>query len=73
MTQHEQINLAVQAVRGQLRYYGVDPYSTDSQGALRVLDDMARVHPDLLACQWYAKATEHQVRRFRQVWDTDRN
>ncbi len=69
MTKAEQRKIALGAVRVQLRRLGVsvDPL-VPFQDVLAVLDDLHRAEPELVASQWYANATDHQIKLLRREW-----
>jgi len=65
----EQRRIALGAARVQLRRMGVsiDPF-IPFKSVLEVLDDLNRAEPDLIASQWYATATDHQIQLLRREW-----
>ena len=69
MTKAEQRRLALGAARVQLRRMGVnlDPF-VPFKCVLEVLDDLHRAEPDLIASQWYAQASNHQIDLLRREW-----
>ncbi len=69
MTKAEQRRIALGAVRSQLRHMGcsIDPFVPFKE-VLAVLDDLHRAEPDLIASQWYAQATNHQIQLLRREW-----
>ena len=69
MLKQEQREIAIGAVRSELRRAGVRPELVDWAGAFRVLDDLLRVEPTLIASRWYALATDNQLRLFKQEWE----
>lgn len=64
----KQRDIAVGAVRSQLRSQGIDPRTVSPSDAHAVLDDLARVEPDLVASQWYQAADERQLQSFYEEW-----
>lgn len=69
MTIKTQRRLAIGAVRSEIRARDEKPYLYSSLDALAVLDDLLRKEPDLVASQWYAKASDTQIRLFREEWE----
>ncbi len=69
MKKAEQRSIALRAVRSQLRHMGipVDAFLPFSD-VLKVLDDLSRSESDLVASQWYNKATERQIGLLRKEW-----
>jgi len=69
MTKAEQRRIALGAARVQLRHIGVnlDPF-VPFKDVLAVLDDLHRAEPDLIASQWYAQASDHQIQLLRREW-----
>ncbi len=69
MTKAEQRRIALGAVRVQLRRmgYSINPF-VPFKCVLEVLDDLHRAEPDLIASQWYATATDHQIQLLRREW-----
>jgi hypothetical protein len=65
----DQRALALGAVRSQLRSMSFDPVTVSAEDAHRVLDDLARHCPDLVACQWYASASSYQMQLFYVEWE----
>jgi hypothetical protein len=69
MTKAEQRRMALGAVRVQLRRMGVSvDANTSFRDVLAVLDDLYRAEPELIASQWYASATDHQITLLRREW-----
>ncbi len=69
MTKAEQRRIALGAARVQLRRMGVSiDLFVPFQDVLAVLDDLNRAEPDLIASQWYAQATDHQIQLLRREW-----
>lgn len=64
----EMRSIAMGATRSKARAMGIDPTTQSADDMLTILDDVARVIPDAIACQWYSKASEHQIRLFRREW-----
>jgi len=60
--------IAAGAARSQLRRWGIDPKTVDAASALRVLDDIYRVDPELIASLWYGEASDNQIRLFKKEW-----
>jgi hypothetical protein len=56
-------------VRSDLRGHNICPLQVSAENALDVLDDLGRSIPGLIASQWYAKATENQIRLFKREWN----
>ena len=56
---------AIRAARAQLRSNG-QPMTLEN--AERVLDDMARTQPQLVAAQWWQTASDNQIKLFRREW-----
>lgn len=56
------------ATRSEIRRQGEQPHFYTPERALRVLDDLLRKEPDLIASQWYDKASEAQIRLFKNEW-----
>ena len=69
MKQAEQRRIALGAAGVQLRRLGIsiDPF-VPFQDVLAVLDDLNRAEPDLVASQWYAQASDHQIQLLRREW-----
>jgi len=67
MTKAEQRRIALGAVRSQLRHMGcsIDPF-VPFRDVLAVLDDLQRAEPELVASQWYAQASDHQIQLLRR-------
>ncbi len=70
MNSQEKRSIALGAARNQLRRMGVAinrlvPFDD----VLRVLDDLHRAEPDLIASQWYAQASEYQIALLRRDWN----
>lgn len=68
MSQKMRRHAAIRAVRSEIRRQGRQPHFYTPEQALRVLDDLLRAEPDLIASQWYDKATDNQVRLFMAEW-----
>ncbi len=69
MNLKEKRSIALGAVRSQLRRMEVTiDRSVPFDDVLRVLDDLHRAEPDLVASQWYANASENQIRLLRREW-----
>jgi len=66
MTAKEKREIAAGAARAQLRKMNL-PITLD--GAERVLDEMARSQPNLIASQWWLCASDHQYKLFRREWN----
>ena len=56
------------AARSQMRRQGIDPKQASAEDALRVLDDIYRVDPELIAALWYGQASDNQIRLFEREW-----
>jgi outer membrane protein TolC len=65
----QQRRIALGAARSQLRRMGaeIDP-ALPFEDVLKVLDNLCRSEPDLLASRWYREASEHQVKQLRREW-----
>lgn len=59
---------ALGAARFELKRIGVSPETTPASEALKVLDDLNRTEPLLLASMWYRKAGENQIKLFKKEW-----
>ena len=57
------------AVRSQLRKSGIDPKMVDANTALKLLDDLERINPELIASLWYSMASDNQIKLFRSEWN----
>jgi len=69
MNMKEKRAIALGAARSQLRRMGVPiDQSVPFDDALAVLDDLHRSEPDLIASQWYAQASENQIKLLRREW-----
>ena len=69
MNMQEQRRIAMGAVRSQLRHMGFSLESSVAfDDAMRVLDDFSRSEPELLASQWYANASDNQMKLLRREW-----
>lgn len=65
----EKRSIALGAAKSQLRCMGVTiDRSVPFDDVLRVLDDMHRAEPDLIASQWYATASDNQIKLLRREW-----
>lgn len=64
-------NFAKGAVRSESRKHGWGKISPED--ALLVLDDLNRTEPELLASQWYAKASETQIKKFKREREKELN
>ena len=70
MNMQEKRSIALGAARSQLRRIGVSLESpVPFDDALRVLDDLHRSEPELIASQWYTQASEYQITLFRRDWN----
>lgn len=69
MTKAEQRRIALGAARVQLRRVGIssDPF-VPFRDVLKVLDGLNRAEPELVASQWYAQASDHQLQLLRREW-----
>ncbi len=69
MTMQEKRSIALGAVGSQLRHLGTIPdRSVPFDDVLKVLDDLHRSEPDLIASEWYAHASEYQITLLRRDW-----
>ncbi len=69
MNRKEKRSIALGAARHQLRRMGVSiDQSVPFADALAVLDDLHRSEPDLIASQWYAAASDNQIKLLRRDW-----
>lgn len=69
MNMQEQRRLALGAARSQLRHIGISlDSSVPFDDVLKVLDDLHRAEPDLIASQWYIHASDHQITLLRRDW-----
>jgi hypothetical protein len=64
----EMRRVATGAVRSQLRRQGINPKTVDADSALRMLDDIYRVDPELIASLWYGEASNNQIKLFKKEW-----
>jgi hypothetical protein len=62
-------DVALSAARAQMRRMGMAPETKTAEDALKVLDDLARVEPFLMAVSWYTEANENQIRLFKKEWE----
>ncbi len=69
MSAIEMRHIALSAVRGFMRSHMLDPLKFPAHEAHEVLDDMARLQPDLIASRWYRSASSAQLSRFYQEWE----
>ena len=65
MNEQRRRETAIRAARAQLRSNG-QPMTLEN--AERVLDDMARTQPQLVAAQWWQTASDNQIKLFRREW-----
>jgi hypothetical protein len=68
MNQAEMRQIAVRAIRSQARRQGIEPETLDADAALRVLDDIYRVDPEVIASAWYGNASDSQIKQFKREW-----
>ena len=69
MPMREQRRIVLGAVRSQLRTMGIPiERSVVFEDVLKVLDELHRAEPELIASQWYASASEHQISLLRREW-----
>jgi hypothetical protein len=68
MTQAEMRSIAIRAIRSQARRQGIEPETIDADAALRILDDIYRVDPEIIASVWYGQASDNQIREFKREW-----
>ncbi len=64
----EERAIALSAVRGTARHRQIDPLTLTVDDALAILDDLNRVEPELVACQWYRAMSDRQYRLLCQEW-----
>lgn len=69
MKLQEQRQIALGAVRSQLRTWDLDPLTESAQDALKTLDDIARTEPKLIASIWYLQASDNQIALFIKEWN----
>jgi hypothetical protein len=69
MKQADKRKIALGAVRSEFRRQGRQPQFQLATSALAVLDDLLRSEPDLIASQWYDKASEAQIKLFSKEWN----
>ena len=62
-------SIALGAIRATLRAQQVNPVEVSASEAHVVLDDIARVHPDLIASRWYRRASTLQLSLFYREWE----
>lgn len=62
----EQRNIALRAARHQLKKIGSE---LSLSSAELVLDEMARIEPNLIASQWWINASHAQWLLFKKEWD----
>jgi len=69
MNMQEKRAIALGAARSQLRRLGTPlDHSVAFHSVLKVLDDLHRSEPDLIASQWYANASDNQIKLLRREW-----
>ena len=68
MVKQTQRHIAIQAARSQLRSMGFTTDEMTSQSAQEALDDLSRSEPELVASEWYAEASNNQVKLFNREW-----
>jgi hypothetical protein len=68
MTRAAYREIALRAARAMLRHSSIAPETASADEALKALDDLYRVKPDLIASQWYDLASGNQLRLFRRDW-----
>ncbi len=59
---------ALSAARFEARKMGVSVAIMTPGEALKILDDLNRIEPLLLASMWYRKAGENQIKLFKKEW-----
>jgi hypothetical protein len=59
---------AIGAARFTARQMGLSPETMFASEALKMLDDLNRTQPLLLASMWYRKAGENQIKLFKKEW-----
>ena len=62
-------SIALGAVRGTLHTQHVNPLEVSASEAHKVLDDIARSSPDLIASLWYRRASTLQLSLFYREWE----
>ena len=65
MNAQQRRQTAIRAARSQLRSLGA---AMTVDNAERVLDDMARTQPQLVAAMWWTQASDNQIKLFRKEW-----
>ena len=60
--------IAAGAIRSEARKQGIDPTTLDAEAALRMLDDLYRIDPVLIASVWYGSASDNQIKQFKREW-----
>ena len=68
MNQAEMRQIATRAIRSEARRTGRNPESLDADTALRILDDIFRIDPEIIASLWYGNASDNQLRLFKREW-----
>jgi hypothetical protein len=68
MTQDEQRQLALGAVRSYLRGMRIDPMTVTAADAFVCLDELFHIEPDTLVSQWYWVSSDQQHRLFCREW-----
>ena len=57
------------AVRSQLRRLGCEPHpALPFDEVLKILDELSRAEPELVASHWYQQASDHQISQLRREW-----
>jgi len=69
MTVVEMRQVALSAVRSFMRSHMLDPLKFPAHEAHKVLDDLARREPDLIASQWYRSTSSAQMTLFYHNWE----
>jgi hypothetical protein len=60
--------IALGAVRSELRRQGVDPQTVSAESAYAVVDNLYRTDPQLLVSIWYDKASQAERNWFIKEW-----
>lgn len=68
MNQNEMLDIALGAVRSQARRQGINPETLNADEAVKILDDLLRSDPTLIASMWYGEADDAAVNRFKAEW-----
>lgn len=68
MKRTELRQIALGAVRSELRRQGRNPQTVSAESAYAVLDNLFRSEPRLLAAQWYDTASDKERSKFFKEW-----